>query len=37
MNDRKEIIQSINEDFKGLILKTQKDLENKKKNINVYS
>ena len=37
MNGRKETIQSITEDFKGLILKRQKDLENKTKTINEYS
>ena len=36
MNYKEETMQSITDDIKALILKTQKDLENKTKIINEY-
>ena len=36
MNNKKETIQSITDDFKALLLKTQNNLDNKTKIINEY-
>ena len=36
MNNKKETIQSITDDFKALISKTQNNLDNKTKIINEY-